>query len=152
MLALKPCQSPWLAPPPANLSFNQARQLLSAHGAPAPAKGLATTLVSTRQNLALALCDLPEQLAYGAFNWDSATPLGIFGTSASGRTTALRQLASSAAQAGLVTHVIGADLNQLALPNAALAGSQLDTFHPCEVFAFNPVSFGGKTTWPTATN
>ena len=142
--ALPPCQSPWLAPPPANLSFNQARQLLTAHGAPAPAKGLATTLVSTRQNLALALCDLPEQLAYGAFNWDSATPLGIFGTSASGRTTALRQLASSAAQAGLVTHVIGADLNQLALPNAALAGSQLDTFHPCEVLRLTQLALEGK--------
>lgn len=142
--ALPPCQSPWLAPPPANLSFNQARQLLSAHGAPAPAKGLATTLVSTRQNLALALCDLPEQLAYGAFNWDSATPLGIFGTSASGRTAALRQLASSAAQAGLVTHAIGADVNQLALPNAALAGSQLDTFHPCEVLRLTQLALEGK--------
>ena len=142
--ALPPCQSPWLAPPPANLSFNQARQLLTAHGAPAPAKGLATSLVSTRQNLALALCDLPEQLAYGAFNWDSATPLGIFGTSASGRTTALRQLASSAAQAGLVTHVIGADLNQLALPNTALAGSQLDTFHPCEVLRLTQLALEGK--------
>lgn len=142
--ALPPCQSPWLAPPPANLSFNQARQLLTAHGAPAPAKGLATTLVSTRQNLALALCDLPEQLAYGAFNWDSATPLGIFGTSASGRTAALRQLASSAAQAGLVTHTIGADLNQLALPNAALAGSQLDTFHPCEVLRLTQLALEGK--------
>lgn len=142
--ALPPCQSPWLAPPPANLSFNQARQLLTAHGAPAPAKGLATTLVSTRQNLALALCDLPEQLAYGAFNWDSATPLGIFGTSASGRTAALRQLASSAAQAGLVTHTIGADLNQLTLPNAALAGSQLDTFHPCEVLRLTQLALEGK--------
>ena len=142
--ALPPCQSPWLAPPPANLSFNQARQLLTAHGTPAPAKGLATTLVSTRQNLALALCDLPEQLAYGAFNWDSATPLGIFGTSASGRTAALRQLASSAAQAGLVTHTIGADLNQLTLPNAALAGSQLDTFHPCEVLRLTQLALEGK--------
>lgn len=142
--ALPPCQSPWLAPPPANLSFNQARQLLTAHATPAPAKGLATSLVSTRQNLALALCDLPEQLAYGAFNWDSATPLGIFGTSASGRTAALRQLASSAAQAGLVTHVIGADLNQLALPNAALAGSQLDTFHPCEVLRLTQLALEGK--------
>lgn len=142
--ALPPCQSPWLAPPPANLSFNQARQLLTAHGAPAPAKGLATTLVSIRQNLALALCDLPEQLAYGAFNWDSATPLGIFGTSASGRTAALRQLASSAAQAGLVTHTIGTDLNQLALPNAALAGSQLDTFHPCEVLRLAQLALEGK--------
>ena len=142
--ALPPCQSPWLAPPPANLSFNQARQLLTAHGAPAPAKGLATTLVSTRQNLALALCDLPEQLAYGAFNWDSATPLGIFGTSASGRTAALRQLASSAAQAGLVTHTIGADLNKLTLPNAALAGSQLDTFHPCEVLRLTQLALEGK--------
>lgn len=142
--ALPPCQSPWLAPPPANLSFNQARQLLTAHGAPAPAKGLATSLVSTRQNLALALCDLPEQLAYGAFNWDSATPLGIFGTSASGRTAALRQLASSAAQAGLVTHAIGADVNQLALPNAALAGSQLDTFHPCEVLRLTQLALEGK--------
>lgn len=142
--ALPPCQSPWLAPPPANLTFTQAQQLLSAHGAPAPAKGLATSLVSTRQNLALALCDLPEQLAYGAFNWDSATPLGIFGTSASGRTAALRQLASSAAQAGLVTHVIGADLNQLALPNAALAGSQLDTFHPCEVLRLTQLALEGK--------
>lgn len=142
--ALPPCQSPWLAPPPANLTFTQAQQLLSAHATPAPAKGLATTLVSTRQNLALALCDLPEQLAYGAFNWDSATPLGIFGTSASGRTAALRQLASSAAQAGLVTHVIGADLNQLALPNAALAGSQLDTFHPCEVLRLTQLALEGK--------
>lgn len=142
--ALPPCQSPWLAPPPANLTFTQAQQLLTAHGAPAPAKGLATSLVSTRQNLALALCDLPEQLAYGAFNWDSATPLGIFGTSASGRTAALRQLASSAAQAGLVTHVIGADLNQLALPNAALAGSQLDTFHPCEVLRLTQLALEGK--------
>ena len=141
---LPPCQSPWLAPPPANLSFNQARQLLTAHGAPAPAKGLATSLVSTRQNLALALCDLPEQLAYGAFNWDSATPLGIFGTSASGRTAALRQLANSAAQAGLVTHMIGADLNQLTLPNAALAGSQLDTFHPCEVLRLTQLALEGK--------
>lgn len=142
--ALPPCQSPWLAPPPANLTFTQAQQLLTAHSAPAPAKGLATSLVSTRQNLALALCDLPEQLAYGAFNWDSATPLGIFGTSASGRTAALRQLASSAAQAGLVTHVIGADLNQLALPNAALAGSQLDTFHPCEVLRLTQLALEGK--------
>ena len=142
--ALPPCQSPWLAPPPANLTFTQARQLLTAHATPAPAKGLATSLVSTRQNLALALCDLPEQLAYGAFNWDSATPLGIFGTSASGRTAALRQLASSAAQAGLVTHVIGADLNQLALPNAALAGSQLDTFHPCEVLRLTQLALEGK--------
>ena len=142
--ALAPCQSPWLAPPPANLTFAQARQLLTAHGAPAPAKGLATSLVSTRQNLALALCDLPEQLAYGAFNWDSATPLGIFGTSASGRTTALRQLANSASQAGLVTHVIGADLNQLALPNTALAGSQLDTFHPCEVLRLTQLALEGK--------
>ena len=142
--ALPPCQSPWLAPPPANLTFTQAQQLLTAHGAPAPAKGLATSLVSTRQNLALALCDLPEQLAYGAFNWDSTTPLGIFGTSASGRTAALRQLASSAAQAGLVTHVIGADLNQLALPNAALAGSQLDTFHPCEVLRLTQLALEGK--------
>lgn len=142
--ALPPCQSPWLAPPPANLTFTQAQQLLTAHATPAPAKGLATSLVSTRQNLALALCDLPEQLAYGAFNWDSATPLGIFGTSASGRTTALRQLASSAAQAGLVTHVIGADLNQLALPNAALAGSQLDTFHPCEVLRLTQLALEGK--------
>lgn len=142
--ALPPCQSPWLAPPPANLTFTQAQQLLTAHGAPAPAKGLATSLVSTRQNLALALCDLPEQLAYGAFNWDSATPLGIFGTSASGRTAALRQLASSAAQAGLVTHTIGADLNQLALPNAALAGSQLDTFHPCEVLRLTQLALEGK--------
>ena len=142
--ALPPCQSPWLAPPPANLTFTQAQQLLSAHTTPAPAKGLATSLVSTRQNLALALCDLPEQLAYGAFNWDSATPLGIFGTSASGRTAALRQLASSAAQAGLVTHVIGADLNQLALPNAALAGSQLDTFHPCEVLRLTQLALEGK--------
>ena len=142
--ALPPCQSPWLAPPPANLTFTQAQQLLSAHATPAPAKGLATTLVSTRQNLALALCDLPEQLAYGAFNWDSATPLGIFGTSASGRTAALRQLASSAAQAGLVTHVIGADLNQLTLPNAALAGSQLDTFHPCEVLRLTQLALEGK--------
>ena len=142
--ALPPCQSPWLAPPPANLTFTQAQQLLSAHATPAPAKGLATSLVSTRQNLALALCDLPEQLAYGAFNWDSATPLGIFGTSASGRTAALRQLASSAAQAGLVTHVIGADLNQLALPNAALAGSQLDTFHPCEVLRLTQLALEGK--------
>ena len=141
---LPPCQSPWLAPPPANLSFNQARQLLTAHGAPAPAKGLATSLVSTRQNLALALCDLPEQLAYGAFNWDSATPLGIFGTSASGRTAALRQLANSAAQAGLVTHMIGADLNQLTLPNAALSGSQLDTFHPCEVLRLTQLALEGK--------
>ena len=142
--ALPPCQSPWLAPPPANLTFTQAQQLLSAHVTPAPAKGLATSLVSTRQNLALALCDLPEQLAYGAFNWDSATPLGIFGTSASGRTAALRQLASSAAQAGLVTHTIGADLNQLTLPNAALAGSQLDTFHPCEVLRLTQLALEGK--------
>ena len=142
--ALAPCQSPWLAPPPANLTFTQAQQLLSAHATPAPAKGLATSLVSTRQNLALALCDLPEQLAYGAFNWDSTTPLGIFGTSASGRTAALRQLASSAAQAGLVTHVIGADLNQLALPNAALAGSQLDTFHPCEVLRLTQLALEGR--------
>lgn len=142
--ALPPCQSPWLAPPPANLTFTQAQQLLSAHATPTPAKGLATNLVSTRQNLALALCDLPEQLAYGAFNWDSATPLGIFGTSASGRTAALRQLASSAAQAGLVTHTIGADLNQLTLPNAALAGSQLDTFHPCEVLRLTQLALEGK--------
>lgn len=142
--ALPPCQSPWLTPPPANLTFTQAQQLLAAHGAPAPAKGLATSLASNRQNLALALCDLPEQLAYGAFNWDSTTPLGIFGTSASGRTAALRQLASSAAQAGLVTHVIGADLNQLALPNAALAGSQLDTFHPCEVLRLTQLALEGK--------
>lgn len=142
--ALPPCQSPWLAPPPANLTFTQAQQLLSAHATPTPAKGLATNLVSTRQNLALALCDLPEQLAYGAFNWDSATPLGIFGTSASGRTAALRQLASSATQAGLVTHTIGADLNQLTLPNAALAGSQLDTFHPCEVLRLTQLALEGK--------
>lgn len=142
--ALPPCQSPWLAPPPANLTFTQAQQLLSAHATPTPAKGLATNLVSTRQNLALALCDLPEQLTYGAFNWDSATPLGIFGTSASGRTAALRQLASSAAQAGLVTHTIGADLNQLTLPNAALAGSQLDTFHPCEVLRLTQLALEGK--------
>ena len=142
--ALPPCQSPWLAPPPANLTFTQAQQLLTAHATPAPAKGLATSLVSTRQNLALALCDLPEQLAYGAFNWDSATPLGIFGTSASGRTAALRQLANSAAQAGLVTHMIGADLNQLTLPNAALAGSQLDTFHPCEVLRLTQLALEGK--------
>ncbi len=142
--ALAPCQSPWLAPPPANLSFSQASQLLSAHAALEPTKGLATSLVNTRQNLALALCDLPEQLAYGAFNWDSATPLGIFGTSASGRTTALRQLASCAAQAGLVTHAIGADVNQLALPNAALAGSQLDTFHPCEVLRLTQLALEGK--------
>lgn len=142
--ALPPCQSPWLAPPPANLTFTQAQQLLSAHATPTPAKGLATNLVSTRQNLALALCDLPEQLAYGAFNWDSATPLGIFGTSASGRTAALRQLASSAAQAALVTHTIGADLNQLTLPNAALAGSQLDTFHPCEVLRLTQLALEGK--------
>ena len=142
--ALPPCQSPWLAPPPANLTFTQAQQLLSAHATPTPAKGLATNLVSTRQNLALALCDLPEQLAYGAFNWDSATPLGIFGTSASGRTAALRQLASSAAQAGLVTHTIGAELNQLTLPNAALAGSQLDTFHPCEVLRLTQLALEGK--------
>lgn len=142
--ALPPCQSPWLAPPPANLTFTQAQQLLAAHGAPAPVKGLASSLASNRQNLALALCDLPEQLAYGAFNWDSATPLGIFGTSASGRSTALRQLASSAAQAGLVTHVIGADLNQLALPNAALAGSQLDTFHPCEILRLTQLALEGR--------
>lgn len=142
--ALAPCQSPWLAPPPANLTFTQAQQLLAAHGAPAPAKGLATSLVSTRQNLALALCDLPEQLAYGAFNWDSTTPLGIFGTSASGRSAALRQLANSASQAGLVTHVISADLNQLTLPNTALAGSQLDTFHPCEVLRLTQLALEGK--------
>lgn len=142
--ALPPCQSPWLAPPPANLTFTQARQLLSAHATPAPAKGLATSLVSTRQNLALALCDLPEQLAYGAFNWDSTTPLGIFGTSASGRSAALRQLASSAAQAGLVTHVISADLNQLPLPSAALAGSQLDTFHPCEILRLTQLALEGR--------
>lgn len=142
--ALPPCQSPWLAPPPANLSFNQARQLLSAHATPAPAKGLATSLVSTRQNLALALCDLPEQLAYGAFNWDSTTPLGIFGTSASGRSAALRQLANSASQAGLVTHEISADLNQLPLPSAALAGSQLDTFHPCEILRLTQLALEGR--------
>jgi cell division ftsK/spoIIIE protein (fragment) len=142
--ALPPCQSPWLAPPPANLTFTQARQLLAAHGAPAPAKGLATSLASNRQNLALALCDLPEQLAYGAFNWDSTTPLGIFGTSASGRSAALRQLANSASQAGLVTHVISADLNQLPLPSAALAGSQLDTFHPCEILRLTQLALEGK--------
>lgn len=142
--ALAPCQSPWLAPPPANLTFTQAQQLLAAHGAPAPAKGLASSLVSTRQNLALALCDLPEQLAYGAFNWDSATPLGIFGTSASGRSAALRQLANSASQAGLVTHVISADLNQLPLPSAALAGSQLDTFHPCEILRLTQLALEGR--------
>lgn len=142
--ALAPCQSPWLAPPPANLTFTQAQQLLAAHGAPAPVKGLATSLASNRQNLALALCDLPEQLAYGAFNWDSTTPLGIFGTSASGRSAALRQLANSASQAGLVTHVISADLNQLPLPNAALAGSQLDTFHPCEVLRLTQLALEGR--------
>ena len=142
--ALPPCQSPWLAPPPANLTFTQAQQLLAAHGAPAPVKGLASSLVSTRQNLALALCDLPEQLAYGAFNWDSATPLGIFGTSASGRSAALRQLANSASQAGLVTHVISADLNQLPLPSAALAGSQLDTFHPCEILRLTQLALEGR--------
>ncbi len=142
--ALPPCQSPWLAPPPANLTFTQAQQLLAAHGAPAPVKGLATSLASNRQNLALALCDLPEQLAYGAFNWDSTTPLGIFGTSASGRSAALRQLANSASQAGLVTHVISADLNQLPLPSAALAGSQLDTFHPCEVLRLTQLALEGK--------
>lgn len=142
--ALPPCQSPWLAPPPANLTFTQAQQLLAAHGAPAPAKGLATSLVSTRQNLALALCDLPEQLAYGAFNWDSTTPLGIFGTSASGRSAALRQLANSASQAGLVTHVISADLNQLPLSSAALAGSQLDTFHPCEILRLTQLALEGR--------
>lgn len=142
--ALAPCQSPWLAPPPANLTFAQAQQLLAAHGAPAPAKGLASSLVSNRQNLALALCDLPEQLAYGAFNWDTATPLGIFGTSASGRTAALRQLANSASQAGLVTHEISADLNQLPLPNAALAGSQLDTFHPCEILRLTQLALEGR--------
>lgn len=142
--ALPPCQSPWLAPPPANLTFTQAQQLLAAHGAPAPAKGLATSLASNRQNLALALCDLPEQLAYGAFNWDSTTPLGIFGTSASGRSAALRQLANSASQAGLVTHVISADLNQLPLPSAALAGSQLDTFHPCEVLRLTQLALEGR--------
>lgn len=142
--ALPPCQSPWLAPPPANLSFNQARQLLSAHATPAPAKGLASSLASSRQNLALALCDLPEQLAYGAFNWDSTTPLGIFGTSASGRSAALRQLANSASQAGLVTHVISADLNQLPLPSAALAGSQLDTFHPCEILRLTQLALEGR--------
>lgn len=142
--ALPPCQSPWLAPPPANLTFAQAQQLLAAHGAPAPAKGLASSLVSNRQNLALALCDLPEQLAYGAFNWDTATPLGIFGTSASGRTAALRQLANSASQAGLVTHEISADLNQLPLPNAALAGSQLDTFHPCEILRLTQLALEGR--------
>lgn len=142
--ALPPCQSPWLAPPPANLTFTQAQQLLAAHGAPAPAKGLATSLASNRQNLALALCDLPEQLAYGAFNWDSTTPLGIFGTSASGRSAALRQLANSASQAGLVTHVISADLNQLPLPSAALAGSQLDTFHPCEILRLTQLALEGR--------
>jgi cell division ftsK/spoIIIE protein (fragment) len=142
--ALAPCQSPWLAPPPANLTFAQAQQLLTAHGAPAPAKGVASSLVSNRQNLALALCDLPEQLAYGAFNWDTATPLGIFGTSASGRSTALRQLANSASQAGLVTHEISADLNQLPLPNAALAGSQLDTFHPCEILRLTQLALEGR--------
>lgn len=142
--ALAPCQSPWLAPPPANLTFTQAQQLLAAHGAPAPAKGLASSLVSNRQNLALALCDLPEQLAYGAFNWDSTTPLGIFGTSASGRSAALRQLANSASQAGLVTHVISADLNQLPLPSAALAGSQLDTFHPCEILRLTQLALEGR--------
>lgn len=142
--ALAPCQSPWLAPPPANLTFAQAQQLLAAHGAPAPAKGLATSLASNRQNLALALCDLPEQLAYGAFNWDSTTPLGIFGTSASGRSAALRQLANSASQAGLVTHVISADLNQLPLPSAALAGSQLDTFHPCEILRLTQLALEGR--------
>lgn len=142
--ALAPCQSPWLAPPPANLTFAQAQQLLAAHGAPAPAKGVASSLVSNRQNLALALCDLPEQLAYGAFNWDTATPLGIFGTSASGRSTALRQLANSASQAGLVTHVISADLNQLPLPSAALAGSQLDTFHPCEILRLTQLALEGR--------
>ncbi len=142
--ALPPCQSPWLTPPPANLTFTQAQQLLAAHGAPAPAKGLATSLASNRQNLALALCDLPEQLAYGAFNWDSTTPLGIFGTSASGRSAALRQLANSASQAGLVTHVISADLNQLPLPSAALAGSQLDTFHPCEILRLTQLALEGR--------
>ena len=142
--ALPPCQSPWLAPPPANLTFTQAQQLLAAHGAPAPAKGLASSLASNRQNLALALCDLPEQLAYGAFNWDSTTPLGIFGTSASGRSAALRQLANSASQAGLVTHVISADLNQLPLPSAALAGSQLDTFHPCEILRLTQLALEGR--------
>lgn len=142
--ALAPCQSPWLAPPPANLTFAQAQQLLAAHGAPAPAKGLASSLASTRQNLALALCDLPEQLAYGAFNWDSATPLGIFGTSASGRSAALRQLANSASQAGLVTHVISVDLNQLPLPNAALAGSQLETSHPCEILRLTQLALEGR--------
>ena len=142
--ALPPCQSPWLTPPPANLTFTQAQQLLAAHGAPAPAKGLATSLASNRQNLALALCDLPEQLAYGAFNWDSSTPLGIFGTSASGRSAALRQLANSASQAGLVTHVISADLNQLPLPSAALAGSQLDTFHPCEILRLTQLALEGR--------
>ena len=142
--ALPPCQSPWLAPPPANLTFTQAQQLLAAHGAPAPAKGLATSLASNRQNLALALCDLPEQLAYGAFNWDSTTPLGIFGTSASGRSAALRQLANSASQAGLVTHVISADLNPLPLPNAALAGSQLETSHPCEILRLTQLALEGR--------
>ena len=142
--ALAPCQSPWLAPPPANLTFTQAQQLLAAHGAPAPAKGVASSLVSNRQNLALALCDLPEQLAYGAFNWDSTTPLGIFGTSASGRSAALRQLANSASQAGLVTHEISADLNQLPLPSAALAGSQLDTFHPCEILRLTQLALEGR--------
>lgn len=142
--ALPPCQSPWLAPPPANLTFTQAQQLLAAHGAPAPVKGLASSLASNRQNLALALCDLPEQLAYGAFNWDSTTPLGIFGTSASGRSAALRQLANSASQAGLVTHEISADLNQLPLPSAALAGSQLDTFHPCEILRLTQLALEGR--------
>lgn len=142
--ALPPCQSPWLTPPPANLTFAQAQQLLAAHGASAPAKGVASSLVSNRQNLALALCDLPEQLAYGAFNWDTATPLGIFGTSASGRSTALRQLANSASQAGLVTHVISADLNQLPLPSAVLAGSQLDTFHPCEILRLTQLALEGR--------
>lgn len=142
--ALVPCQSPWLAPPPANLTFTQAQQLLATHGAPTPAKGLASSLASSRQNLALALCDLPEQLAYGAFNWDNTTPLGIFGTSASGRSTALRQLANSASQAGLVTHVISADLNQLPLPSAALAGSQLDTFHPCEILRLTQLALEGR--------
>lgn len=142
--ALAPCQSPWLAPPPANLTFAQAQQLLAAHGAPAPAKGVASSLVSNRQNLALALCDLPEQLAYGAFNWDSTTPLGIFGTSASGRSTALRQLANSASQAGLVTHEISADLNQPPLPNAALAGSQLETSHPCEILRLTQLALEGR--------
>lgn len=142
--ALVPCQSPWLAPPPANLTFTQAQQLLATHGAPTPAKGLASSLASSCQNLALALCDLPEQLAYGAFNWDNTTPLGIFGTSASGRSAALRQLANSASQAGLVTHVISADLNQLPLPSAALAGSQLDTFHPCEILRLTQLALEGR--------